>query len=105
MTPAIQRGDAYLEAILERPAMYAGPNIRTLEAVLLNVLNFRSLVFDLDHDPREILRKCYLSHFGHSAGASGPACRLAARHGDDNVANEEVVGFYRAFVAEVVGAR
>ena len=81
--------------------MYVGPSVRALELVLLNLLNFRSLVFNVDCDPREILRKVYLERFRHSAGAGGPASKLIAAHGEDP-ANEEVIGFYRAFIEAVL---
>ena len=83
--------------------MYAGPSVHSLELILLNIFNVRAIVFDLGHDPREILRKAYLERFGHSAGAGGPSHRLIQQYGDDP-ARVEVLSFYNAFV-EAVFAR
>lgn len=33
-------GDDYLDSILARPGMYAGPSVQALELVLVNLLNF-----------------------------------------------------------------
>lgn len=90
-------GDDYLDSILARPGMYAGPSVQALELVLVNLLNFRAIIFGRDHDPREILRKTYAARFGHSAGAGGPSSKLIEQYGDDP-AHPEILGFYRAFV-------
>jgi hypothetical protein len=90
-------GDDYLESMLERPAMYVGPSVQALEIALLNLLNFRAVIFGIDHDPRVLLRKTYLAKFGKSAGAGGAAPSLIAQYGDDP-AHPEIGAFYKAFV-------
>lgn len=97
-----QGPDKYLDAILKRPEAYAGPSVQALEVLLLNLLNFRSVALSLDDYPVETLRKTYLSRFGHSAGAGGPASKFLETYGEYPF-HEEVLGFYRAFVEAVVG--
>lgn len=96
-----EEADLYLLSILERPGMYAGPSVWTLECVLLNLLNFRCLVYGVACDPREILRKAYLERYGESAGAAGPSSKLISQYGDDS-SHEEVRAFYKKFVDAVI---
>lgn len=100
MTPK-KEADAYLYSIIERPEMYAGPSVQTLELVLLNLLNFRCVAYDIPCDPREILRKTYLKIYEKSAGAAGPSSKLIEQYGDDPP-HEQVKDFYKKFVDAVL---
>ena len=100
MKPRRQSAKSYIRDVLDRPGMYAGPHVQTLELVLLNLLNLWAVTFAVDCDPREVLRKTFFDVFQTSAGAGGPSSRFI-----DNssiYSHDQILDFYRTFTENVL---